>query len=90
MRRLQIRVFTPGNDESELFTHRAPRGLAFTQAGRDQIFSTVWRDLEAWWPEYDYKLVHIGGHCFNFVCMGERGAANNSELLRQLAEPAHA
>ena len=69
---LTIRVFTPGNDESETLIHRPPAGKKFTAEGKTQVLKSIWRDISAWFPEHDYKLIPLGGNEYNFVCVSKK------------------
>ena len=66
-KRIQVRVFAPGNKTSHAIHLSAPPGKIFTRVGIDSLLENYANDLEARFPTEEYRLVELGHDKFNFV-----------------------
>ena len=66
-KRIQIRLFAPGNQKSNcIHLHAGPR-KAFTREGIEAILENCANDLEQKFPGEEYRLVELAKDSFNFV-----------------------
>lgn len=66
-RRLEVRVFDPGNATSACVSLKAPRGRGFTEDNILGRLDHLEKQLEEKYPGREFRLVEIGGGRFNFV-----------------------
>ena len=67
IRKVEIKIFAPGNRKREVLRYRAPQGKTFTEEGVEQILSTVAQNLEQRFPGEEYKLVPCAGGRYTFA-----------------------
>lgn len=84
MKKIQIKLFYPGNKRHKKVIVRAPNGKTITSDGVEHYLQQAALTLEKEFPGHDYHLVPIGPGAFNFVCAGEKPG----ELLQEYPETA--
>jgi hypothetical protein len=66
-KRIEVRIFAPGNKTSHAIHLRAGDGRGFTQEGIDLILENCANDIEKKMPAEEYRLVELSENRFNFV-----------------------
>ena len=66
-KRIEVRIFAPGNKTSHAIHLFAGDRKAFTQQGIDSILENCANDIEKRFPGEEYRLVELTGNRFNFV-----------------------
>jgi hypothetical protein len=73
-KRIEIRIFTPGNKNSKLHIVQAAPGRTYPDAQIDKILETFADNLETAAPNEEYELVDVGPGRFNFVWRATKAA----------------
>lgn len=66
-RRLEVRVFGPGNATSDCISLKAPRGRGFADKDVTTRLDHLAIQLEEKYPGREFRLVEMGSGRFNFV-----------------------
>jgi len=72
IRRVEMKIFEPGNKSFIRRRVVASRGKAFTDKGVDGLLDLAAITVERLYPEHEYTVVQVGPSAFNFVHKGEK------------------
>lgn len=87
IRRIRIRVYSPGNLEHHTRIILAPGGRHFTEDGIDSLLEAVAREIDERMAGHEYKLVELKESAtFNFVCVRERTLDELTEHLQRIGK----
>jgi hypothetical protein len=72
IRRVELKIFEPGNKKFQRVIVRAGAGRSFTEKGIDSTLERAAEQIEQLRPAHEYELVELAPDRFNFVCRGEK------------------
>jgi hypothetical protein len=75
IRRIRVKIFSPGNKGFMRKTLAAAPGQAFTEAGIERILDQVAETIDKLHPAHEYSMVQVDVDAFNFVWRAEKAAA---------------
>jgi hypothetical protein len=79
-KRIEIRIFAPGNKDSKLHIIQAQPGHAYPEEQIERILENFAENVEIAAPEEEYELVEVGPARFNFVWRGRKPASADRQI----------
>lgn len=80
LKRLQVKIFRPGNDDFLRVVFVAKRAHVFTEEGIDERLNAAADLAESRFPGHDYRVAQIAPGAYNFVHCDEcKGCAKAAE-----------
>jgi hypothetical protein len=71
-RKVNVKIFAPGNKKFERVQFAAPAGKALTESGVNNALMQAVEMVEKKYQNHEYKLVPIGKYDFNVVWVSEK------------------
>jgi hypothetical protein len=71
LKRIEIKVFHPGNKTKRTMVFRPNNGSVFLAMAIDQLLGRICAEVDQAFPGEEYKMVTIGPASFNFVHQGK-------------------
>jgi hypothetical protein len=71
IKKIEIKVFAPGNESKTVKVYSAGNGRAFYPQTFDHLLGRICEEVDKAYPGEKYKLVPVGPASFNFVHQGK-------------------